>query len=159
MSKKEYYEEKVWEILNIPYGTFSEKPSIRFCKQDTYGVHFLINNVKMTFPLTSFYNEKFINGVYFFMMFQRRYYVYGSEHPKYKSLLHFCNEDGNILCKRKLRWGEVTAALESIEGNNLKISGFGNSRNFPSYIYNYKDITCKVCLKKLLEENILEIKK
>jgi hypothetical protein len=55
-----------------------------------------------------------------------------------------------------MKWGEITGVLESIEGNSLKISEFGNPKNFPSYIYNYKDITCKVCLKKLLEEIEIE---
>ena len=90
------------------------------------------------------------------MITKKTYYIYGSEHPKYKSLLHFCNQEGIILCKRRMKWGEITGVLESIEGNSLKISEFGNPKNFPSYIYNYKDITCKVCLKKLLEEIEIE---
>jgi hypothetical protein len=54
MITKEYYEEKAWEILNTPYGTFAEKPTIRFINKDDYGVHFLINTIPYTFLGQSF---------------------------------------------------------------------------------------------------------
>lgn len=49
MKSKKYYEERVWVIMNMPYGAYAEKPRIKFLRIQDNKVYFLINGIETVF--------------------------------------------------------------------------------------------------------------
>ena len=75
-------------------------------------------------------------------------YLYGSENPKARNKVHLCMDNGEVLCKRKVQFGEATAVIKKLDGDVMHTEPFvDNSKMLGGPTEVWKFNKCLACEK------------
>jgi|GEM_PF-4834086 hypothetical protein len=78
-------------------------------------------------------------------------YIYGSENPQSRSLMHIADDTGKPLCGNlKIKYGECTAVITEIREGKIFAESFGGGKNqFASEMHLWQTHYCSMCKKRL----------